>query len=520
MKNSQKKIILINLPPGGTKWNTPRSMVWPSTAILLIASLLKEKGYTVKIIDINIHENYINIIKKHLSNDTIFVGLSVMVSQIYWGLKISEEIKNINRRVKIVWGGPHATLYPEQTVCNDNVDIVVINEGTKAIVNLVKGLLNNTDISIIKGIAFKDVNNCIRVTKQEDCDSIEDIPFFDYSLIDTSSYLTSTVPSVYEREFSNYNSKIKIMPILTGLGCPYKCQFCINVILKRRYRFRAALDIVDEIERLQKKYDVNTFLFFDEDFFISKMRMREFLDLVEKRNLKFNWRMWCRVDHFNEKHVTGEIISRLGRVGYGSLVMGAESGNQSILDDLKKGITLEQIQNSLKVVKNSDKIFPRYSFMVGLEGETFEQACETYRFCLKIKKTHLKADIAHPVLFRLYPGSPIFDSLCKKYDITMPNTLNEWSNFIKQEEGNIESLSFSDMKWMPKKLIKNYKNMDFYYRLAERFFVEKKSVNKNFLYKVLSKHFLYVLENAAIARVKLGYYRLPIEKTIISFFRK
>ncbi len=508
---SSKNIILINLPPGGTKWNIPRNTVWPSTAILLIATLLKREGYAVKIVDINLCEDYIDIIKKYLTDDTLYVGLSVMVSQLYWGLMVTKEVKNINKKVNVVWGGPHATLYPEQTVSNENVDIVVINEGAKAAINLAKGISNNIGLSNIKGIAFKDNNN-VCVTERENYDVIEDIPFFDYSLVDVSSYLTSSVPSVYEREFPGYNGKIKIMPILTGLGCPYKCQFCINVILKRRYRFKTALAIVEEIERLQIKYDVNTFLFFDEDFFISKKRMKEFLDLVEKRNLKFNWRMWCRVDHFNEKHVTREIINRLGEIGYGSLVMGAESGNQLILDNLKKGITLKQIEYSAHILAKNIKIYPRYSFMVGLENETYKQACNTYKFCLRMKKINPHADIAHPVLFRLYPGSPIYDSLCKNYDIKMPQSLEEWSNFIKKEDGKVNTLSFSDMKWMPKKVVKNYRNMDFYLKLAEITYI--KGIRKNINYPII-----YFFSAIAKLRVKLKFYNFGLEKYLINTIR-
>ncbi|HJO95131.1 MAG TPA: radical SAM protein [Victivallales bacterium] len=511
-----KNIILINLPTGGINWTEPKTMVWPTTAILLIGSILSRHGYSVKIIDVNIKKNYMDQLKNIITHDTLYIGFSVMVSQVYWALKISEDLKKLNKYPLIVWGGPHPTLYPKQTIHNENVDIVVINEGTQAALNIAKVLENKESLNDIKGIYFKNKTGEIISTGNGVEDNISSIPFFDYSLLDVNEYLSNTKPSVYEREYPFFDNKIKIMPIFTGMGCPYRCQFCINVILKRRYRFKKAEDIVNEIEILLNKYDVNTFLFLDEDFFISKKRTAKFLDIIEEKQLNFNWRMWCRVDHINEDHVSNDIIKRLGKIGYGSIVMGAESGSQAILDSLKKDITLKQIINSLNIIMKSSKVFPRYSFMVGLENETFKQACSTYKFCIKMKKTYPYVDIACPVLFRLYPGSPIFERLIRKYNIILPSSLKAWSDFLLETNGKIESLSFSNMMWMSKKLIQNYEEMDFYYKLAELYIIKKYSkYQNNTKVKIIKKVLLWILGHIAIFRIKTSFYKLAIEKIIL-----
>jgi anaerobic magnesium-protoporphyrin IX monomethyl ester cyclase len=222
------------------------------------------------------------------------------------------------------------------------------------------------------------------------------------------------------------------MPVLTGLGCCYKCQFCINVILNRRYRYRTATSIIEEIKKLREKYGANTFIFYDEDFFINKKRLLEFLDLVEKENLRFSWRAWARVDYFNNKYLNRDLILRLEKCGLRSIVMGGESGSQKVLDIIKKGIKVENILHSAKMLDGT-MITPRYSFIVGLEGEGKDDTKKTYKLCADLINVNEKVDIAGPFIFRYYPGSPIFDSIIKNFNIEIPQKVEDWGNYLSGE---------------------------------------------------------------------------------------
>lgn len=443
----KNKILLLNLPPALESRHSNQGSTYPSTALMLIGTMLRRSGYETVLLDGAYDEDYLSKLREYVARnreELLYIGMSVMTTQAPFVLEASRAIKELTDGVPVVCGGPHPTLFPEETLSGEAVDIIAINEGAVTAVKLAECLKDSGDLSQVRGIGYKDHRNgkAIVINPPAEPEDIRELPYFDFSLLNIEPYLSAAGVSVYQREFGGYKEKVRIMPILTGLGCPYKCQFCINVILKRRYRFRPAAAMVAEIKHLQEKYQANTFLFLDEDFFISKKRLREFLDLVEQEDLHFNWRMWCRVDHFRDDFINQEVIRRLGRIGYGSMVMGGESGNQEILDALRKGTTTGQIVNSLRLLAGS-KIFARYSFMVGLENENLEQIKHTLEFCLELKKVHPQVDIA-VFIFRLYPGSPIYNRLVATYDLQRPGSLQAWAVYLER------AASYTEMPWAPR----------------------------------------------------------------------
>ncbi|MCX5807574.1 MAG: radical SAM protein [Proteobacteria bacterium] len=509
MSRDRNIIVLINYPPAKDFSYSHKGFTYPSTSILLIGTYLKQNGYEVRILDGAYHSDYIERIKVLLNKEAdhiLYIGMSVMVTQIPFALEASKAIKSIQKEVPIVWGGPHATLYPEQTLKDRNVDIVVINEGMQTALNIAGCLKSGTGLEAVRGIGFKDNENQLYFTEPGDPDDIKALPFFDFTLIDVENYLNPPNNSVYKREFPYFASPLRIMPILTGLGCPYRCQFCINVILKRHYRHRSARSIVDEIKHMQKKYGANTFLFLDEDFFINKNRVLELISICEDENVHFNFRTWCRVDHFKDNYMNEDLMKRLCNIGHVSIAMGGESANLEMLKSMKKGITPEQIMHSLRVITDTSKtIFPRYSFMVGLENESFEQIKNTYKFCMEMKKVNPLVDIAGPFIFRLYPGSPIFNRLVDKYAIKIPDSLEEWSKQMTY------SGSSDEMPWTPEKF-RTKKDIISFYSMYALSFQSKKIQNLKQALRLLISIFCRV-------RLRFFFFYMPFEYQIYSFIK-
>ena len=497
---TKNTVILLNLLPSRESSYDDRGSFYPHTGIMLVGTLLKEKGYEVKIIDGAYYENYLEILESSIrTDDVLYVGIGVMTPQISMALEASKLIKESNADIPVVWGGPHPTMFSEQTARDENVDVVIVNEGAFTALELAKCYKSGEDLKNVKGICFRDENSNLVVTPPSELEDINELPFFDFSLLDVENYLDPDKISVYAREFPESNSKIRLMPILTGLGCPFKCQFCINVILGRKYRSRSAESIVSEIKRLQEKYGVNTFLFLDENFFANKKRVMEFVSLVEQEDLHFNWRFWCRVDYFKENYINDEFLKRLQNIGEGSMVMGAESANIEQLNMLKKGITPEQIMNSLYMLSKT-KIFPRYSFIVGLENETLQQIKNTYAMCLEMTRINPKVDIAGPFIFRLFPGSPIYERIVKKYNLKRPTSLDGWVEYLKNED------IFNEMVWAPEWFQENSRILTFYANQAFRSYEDKIYGLKGVLYPIIRVF--------SRLRLKYFFFKFPFEYRI------
>ena len=417
---------------------------FPFAAIMLFAKILKNSGYDVKIIDGNLFDidGWIEAIVNEVNDDTVCIGFSVMTNQVPLVHKVTKEIKNKFPKLFVIWGGFHPTLFPEQTVDDDNIDIVVVNEATSTITQLVDTLANGGDLSKVPGLYFKSGGKIVK-TSNYIPDDISKLPFFDFSLIDSDRYSKN---SFVFTEYLSSPEDIIFFPILTGLGCVNKCRFCINVILNRSYRFKTAEEIVDRIEYLQKVYNANSFWFIDEDFFLNKKRLFRFLDLIEKRNLHFYWRASLRVNYFTENYITVDLARRLEKNGLAIAVMGAECGSQRMLDYINKGITIKDTIRSAEVLSKTN-IVAKYSFIVGLPGETKEDIRDTYRLVLKIAKIKENRDLViFP--FRPYPGSPIYEQAKKEYTIYEPTKLEDWAKIEDYSEAS-GYITYKKNPWFP-----------------------------------------------------------------------
>lgn len=455
---SKANTILFLDPPATDHSYATRGSAYPSIALLLLGTMLKEKGYNVHIIDGRYYEDYpervADYIKAH-RDEILYFGLTVMTVAVPASLSVTRMVRQIAPELPIIWGGPHPTLFADQCLEELTIDAVAINEGALAAVKMAEICKVGGDLADVPGIGYRE-GGVIRRTLPGPAEDIKDMPFFDFDLIEVENYLHPKI-SVYDREFPLFDGKVVPAPILTALGCPYKCEFCINVILERRYRCRDAASVVAEMKRLQERYGVNTFLFMDEEFFVNKKRFREWLELCEQEGLKFNWRVWGRVDRFRENYLNDETLGRLSNIGCGSLVMGGESGSQEILDMINKRTTTVDIINSLKALQPFPKITPRYSFIVGMESETLEQIRQTYEFCFDMKKIREDVDIAGPFAFRLYPGSPIYNRIVAQFEVNIPKTLDGWDEFLRNQDD-----IYSDMPWAPPEFSRNISKIVFY----------------------------------------------------------
>ncbi|NQS88792.1 cobalamin B12-binding domain-containing protein [Patescibacteria group bacterium] len=502
--SSVKEIILVNFPPGNDHNYENAGCIYPSTGIMLIGTILKNNGFSVHLVDGALDRDYEQKVLEKISDKTSFVGISAMTSQIVRAYRLANKIKVKNKDLPIVCGGIHPTLFPEQTVNNRYIDIAVINEGAKTVLEIIEYFNGRVNLQDIKGIAFCDTEGNVKVTVPRELDDISEIPHFDFDILDISRYLDTT--SIYRRELDPLGDKqIKLMPILTGLGCCFRCAFCINVILKRRYRARSAESIVEEIKRLQSNYGANAFLFLDEDFCIDKKRLARFIQLVKDENINFLGRIWTRVSYFRQKPFK-DLLPEMEEIGIKSIAMGAESASQRILDYIQKDTKCDDIMYAAKELSKMN-ITPRFSFMVGMEGERKEDTIATYKLCASLLKMNSKTDIAGPFTFRYYPGSPIFREMVQKHNIQLPKSIQEWGECLNDDG----SLIVDFQKWTWPGYLKYSESMRGYINLYVHILNGSKYRN-NHIVKISKKMLLW--------RISHGEYCFGIDYHFFKFLKK
>ncbi|MEK7160910.1 MAG: cobalamin-dependent protein, partial [Patescibacteria group bacterium] len=238
------KVLLINPPFNIAKTSYDTSL---AVGLLSIASLLDSRGVNVEIIDGARQSNYLERLKSQVPNCGL-AAFSVMTMQVSQALKISKMIKEMNPDCKIIWGGPHPTFFPEQTVKNDLIDIVCVGEGEETILEIA----SSKDLKTIDGIVYKEGSEII-VNKSRALHDPASMPLFNWDLVSKE---------ILER--------LALIPSLTSRGCPHRCTFCINAILKNSWRPRSAEQVLEDLKIIKSKpYFVGKPLrFWDENFFV------------------------------------------------------------------------------------------------------------------------------------------------------------------------------------------------------------------------------------------------------------
>lgn len=406
MVNKRKlKIVLVYAPTGEiSNYNTP-------TGLLYIASVLKKRGNKVRLVDCSVEPSYNKILNNEIQ-DADILGVYAMSTDIRYLLPLLKGLKKINKKIKIIWGGPHATLFSEQTAKSPLCDIVVRREGEETILEIVEGYESGKiDLHKIKGIVFKEGNKIFR-TEDHDFIDLNKLPFIDWSFVK---------PEVMD------NIKNSIIRVQASRGCPYNCAFCINVVSgNRKKRYRDAKKVLDEIEHLYKKYGIKRVGFRDEIFMIDRDQIRDIAQGLIDRNIKITWLANVRATQLKESYIDDDYLQLLVDSGCDKLQCGGESGSQRVLNLLRKGITPNDI---LYFVKRATRfnIIPLVAFMTAIPTETEEEQMQTLSLIRDILRINPNTAINGPAVYRPYPGGDLYDMCVKKYNLKIPNSLEEWT---------------------------------------------------------------------------------------------
>ena len=368
------QILFLNLP---YEFNISRASRWPEKTksgtlyypywLAYCVGVCEDKNINCKLIDC--------ITKQYSVDDTLkaikevnpeYIMCEITTSTVAYDYNTLKAIKNEFPDIKIIVGGTHATILPQQVLTEcDAIDFIVRQEYDFTVPELV---LNN-DLENIKGISYKKDGEIIH---NPDCEltDLDKLPF---------------VSKVYQK-YLNVNdyayafAQKPMIQIVASRGCPNQCNFCSypSTMGGRLYRTRSVNDLADEFEYILREMPEIKEIFIEDDTFtVNQKRVREFCDEIIKRNLNAVWSCNTRVD------LTFETMSKMKDAGCRLLVCGYESGNQRVLDETKKGITLEQ---SRAFAKNARKLGIKVfgCFMIGLKGDNLETIQETYEFAKEL----------------------------------------------------------------------------------------------------------------------------------------
>jgi radical SAM superfamily enzyme YgiQ (UPF0313 family) len=391
----RKKILIINPPIRVTE----QPAVFPSGLGYIAAHLIRE-GYDVKVLDINGYrynkETVEKILKKYLvEGQTEIVGIGCLITCYEYVKWLIQMIRKMKPGIKIIVGGGIGSSIPEMVIEKLKADVAVIGEGEKILVNLLKALEKNKDLKKVRGICFKKKGKIIRTLPEERIKNLDELSFPAWHLFPMDVYLNNE----FQLEgVMDYKDK-KSMNVIAGRGCPYQCTFCYETY-EHRVTMRSTKNVIEEVKILQKDYGVELIYFVDDLFAMNKGWIMEFCDLLLREKIKLIWLCTARVNLVDK-----EMVKKMKDAGCILLNFGIESGSQKMLEIMRKGASVEQASNAIRICRNA-KMRIGTSFMMGFPEETKETLDETIKFCIK-NDMHLTS-----IFFVTpYPGTPLYEQV-------------------------------------------------------------------------------------------------------------
>lgn len=396
-----KKVLLVNL--GFEKFYEKTNIrgVAPTAPPLSLACLsgsLIRGGFEVEVFDFNIYEDadFLDTVRNFAPD---YVGITFVTPLIQEANRVAQLAKGVNSDIIVMAGGPHCSSFPESTLKETIFDLVAVGEGDFTICEIVEG----KTYAEIDGIAYKD-NGEIKLNPRKPF--VKDLDVLappDYGVFELDKYKIS--PAIARGN--------PVAWVETSRGCVYDCVFCNKNCFGKTFRVKSPERVVEDFQRVID-YGFKEIYLADDGFTTHMTRAKKVCDLLIEKNIKIDW---CTLNGIRADRVDLELLQKMKQAGCYRIYLGVESGNQGVLDTIKKGTTVQHLENAVTWGKQAGLEVVGY-FMLGLPGDTEETMQQTIDFAKKLNLDLVKASITIPL-----PATEMFndldkENLIKTYDWT------------------------------------------------------------------------------------------------------
>lgn len=424
------KVTLIN-PTQST--NYPQ----PPMGLATIAAVLERGGYQVTVVDANaLRIEPENLISYVVGADV--VGLTAMTPTINAALDIARCLKQFNPALTIILGGAHATLLPEETLTSaPEIDVIVRGEGEETIIELLQTLEHEQPLHDIQGITYRKDGTVVSNSERPTNVDLYSLPFLAYHLLPWQRY----------KPHPPHGRALPFAAIITSRGCPYRCAYCSKPIFGNKFRAQSPERVIEEVAYYQSKFGIKEIAFYDDVFTLNKKRAYAIADSIMQKGLKIHWTCETRVNLVDK-----ELLHHMKQAGCYAIAYGIESASQEILDAIHKDITLEQVEEAIRITQEVGLQIVGY-FMIGSPGETPETIIKTINFAKK-----LKLDFAQFAITTPFPGTELYNLYLKGKEGKIP-----WQNFVYDQAGKsitpvfkTNSLSRTELQYWVRRAYKEF----------------------------------------------------------------
>jgi radical SAM superfamily enzyme YgiQ (UPF0313 family) len=438
----------------------------PPLGLCYLAASTKKSGYTTRIIDAPaLGLDLTQTVREILKSNAELIGLTASTVSIPRASELAKALKESGVTSPLIIGGPHVSSLPKETLAEfKEFDIGVINEGEFTIPEIVACHKGEGTIAEVAGIVYRKEGEMVCSPARGNIEDLDSLPFPAWDLL-------PHLPTNYKPSPHSY-FKLPSSSLLTSRGCNGTCTFCARPFMGEKYRAHSADYTVGMIDHLVKRYGIRDIMFYDDNFLLDKKRVEKICESLLKKEYKISWSCLARPEI-----VSDDLFTLIRRAGCWQIAYGIESGDQTILNAIKKRVTVERIEEVIRKT-NQAGIHSRGYFMIGSPGETRETIEKTTRF---ITTSGLKD--FHVTFCTPMPGAELF------------TTASQYGEF----ERDWKKLGFWDPVFIPRGLTKK-ELIESHRRMYRKFYL-RPSILLRYVVKLLITN-----PRSIINTIKAGFY--------------
>ena len=412
------RILLINPAPSGTLKAT--GVLFPPLGLLYVAAFAEREGHQVVVRDLAVRRRGEEIDFKKYD----IVGISTDTTRHRQALQLAKKAKA--NGCTVVMGGPHPGYVDGKILSTQRVDFIVHGEGEITFSELAAVLeKKNSPFDSIQGISFLSHGKLVRTPPRPFIDNLDSLPLPARHLIHIDDYQRTRI------------GDRPITPLITSRGCPYQCVFCASShFWGTKVRVRSVASVLKELEEIYHRYHFHAVAFMDDTFNIFPKRVIEICHGIIEKKLDLWW--WClsRIDLLLRNE---EVVKEMVKSGAKSVFIGVESSNPRTLEQLKKGIDVEETVRTVEMLKRNN-LEIHASYILGGLDDTVKTIHDTIRFAKQLDTNVAQFSILTP-----YPGTAIYEQVKDR----IFKWRSPWSFFDMQHlVFKHDHLSFIHMEWL------------------------------------------------------------------------
>lgn len=365
---------------------------WFPQGMAYIAGTLLKHNYEVEIYEQDIHHYPESHLTEKLNNEYYdVVGLSFIGGYYEYkkALKISDAINQSTQRPLYIIGGFGPSPAPHYFLEKTGADVIIRGEGENTIIDLLEHYKQKKSFSSVLGIAYEEDGKTYVNADRPLIEDVDSIPMPAYHLFNIEHYRLLRMPNCTSTDF--------IMPVLSGRGCTFTCNFCYR--MDKGFRARSNEAIIEEIKYLQKNYGITYIAFSDELLMSSIGRTMSLCEDIIKSGIKIKWDCNGRLNYAKPK-----VLKLMKEAGCVFINYGIEAFDDTILKNMDKVLTTKQIESGIQATLD-EGISPGFNIIFGNIDETKETLMQGVDFLLKYDDGAQLRTI-RPVT--PYPGSPLY----------------------------------------------------------------------------------------------------------------